>query len=567
MDQRRWVVLAGAAAGYLLVLVWVFLPFIQNGDLLAGGRSIDLNGCLWYQWAVKKSILGFDFHSFLRTTLLAYPTGKNVVLDLGFPLLEICSVPLQALFDLPARHNILLAIIFLLNALAAFVLINHLTKDAWSAFLGGLFFAVNPYVFFQLDVGRVQTACVFGIPLCVYGFLKLKEAGSGRNIVLAALALLFNSLLYWYYSNFLILFLALFVLYFFIAEERNGRLAWSAARVLLLYGALMLLLFSYPVLIQGGRPAGYSLPTDFLHMTRNNSLQFLPADFLWQCLILAAAALLPWFFSKDRLFFALCAAAFMILSLGPYLQVQDRAVPLPYILLHQYIPFFSRLRWPVNCFAMVLLCAAILLSSLARQVFAGIRDQVRPVFMTALGALFLLVFIPGGTGAPHSRLAMDTMPPFQKQPVYRYLSGQADCAILELPFDTVLDFMANQTVHGKKVFNAPGAGFKDSLWPKAQLRLLRDIRFLAYADALCASSGNQRKAWPPPAPTREEMLLGLQQLRALGFEFIVVQPRYAASYPHGRAILEELRRTLKKPLQEYPDGVRLFKIQNLIENG
>ncbi|MDD8014012.1 MAG: hypothetical protein PHX05_11095, partial [Acidobacteriota bacterium] len=275
-------------------------------------------------------------------------------------------------------------------------------------------------------------------------------------------------------------------------------------------------------------------------------------------------ALLPWFFSKDRLFFALCAAAFMILSLGPYLQVQDRAVPLPYIFLHQHMPFFSRLRWPINCFAMVLLCAAILLSSLARQVFAGIRNQVRPVFMTALGALWLLLFVPGGHGARQSRIAMRAMPPFQEQPVYRYLSGRDDCAILELPFDVRLNFMLNQTVHGKKVFNCPGGGIKESLWPDAQLRLLHDNPFLAYADALCPLVVNQGNPWPPPAPGKERMRSGLRQLRALGFEFIVVQPRYAASYPRGRAILEELRRTLKKPLQEYPDGVRLFKIDDLI---
>ncbi|MDD5629578.1 MAG: hypothetical protein PHU21_10975, partial [Elusimicrobia bacterium] len=187
MNRKRWAVLAGAAAGYLLVLLWLFLPFIQNSGLVVGGWPIDLHGFLWYQWAVKKCLLGLDYHSFFTSTLLAYPTGKNVVLDLGFPLVEICSIPLQVCFELPARHNILVGIIFFLNALAAFALIDHLTKDAGSSFLGGLLFSVNPYVFFQLNSGRIQAACLFGIPLCVYGFLKLKEAGSGRNIVLAAL--------------------------------------------------------------------------------------------------------------------------------------------------------------------------------------------------------------------------------------------------------------------------------------------------------------------------------------------------------------------------------------------
>ncbi|MCX5796297.1 MAG: hypothetical protein NTY77_12450 [Elusimicrobia bacterium] len=479
--------------------------------------------------------------------------------------MEICSVPLQIFFELPARHNILLAIIFLLNALSAFALMEYLTKDAFSSFLGGLFFSINPFVFYHLKSGRIQTACLFGIPLCVYCLFKVKGSGSGRDIILAALALFLNSLLYWYYSTFLLIFFAMFLLYGLISEKRNGPWAWDSARVLLLYGVLMLLLFAYPVLIKGGRPVGYGTPADFLNMTRFSSLHLLPASFLWRCLILASAAMLPAVFSKDNLFFALCAACFMILSLGPYLLIHGHAIPLPFILLHHHLPFFSRLWWPINCFAMVLLSAAVLLSSLTHYLFARIPARGRPVLMAALCTLLLFPYARAEHGA--NSLYMDVIPPFQEQAAYRYLSRQKECAIVELPFDKACDFMANQTVHEKRIFHAPGYGFKDILWPEAQLRLLHGNPFLAYADALCSFGQLLRSASPPPTLTKIRMRIGLQQLRALGFEFIVVQPRYAAGYPRGDAILRELRKTLRRPSQEYPDGVRLFKIQDLIENG
>ena len=571
---------------YFAILISLSLPLFENlNSTVLGGGNADLAGNSWYQWFTARCIAKMDFASLHHTDFIAYPSGKSFLFDVGFPLLELSSIPFQSTLEFPANYNLFAIILMTINGLSCFILIRYLYRDTIAAFLGGLFFLINPYVFYQVNGGRLQQAAIFWLPFFILSLFKIKNEKKKKYILIGAVLLTLSSLSYWYYGVFLIIFTMIFLLYFvFLGKENNIIFTGKIMFLLLLYGIFMSLLFFCPVIIKGIRPLGYNIiklfpsfqdivlkktPFYFYHMTTFTSPNHIPPLFFIISVTIVLLSLLNIKSLKLTLFCLITGFLFLILSFGPYLPFSHSAIPLPYIFFYHFIPFFSRLWWPINCFAITLICLSILLSSFIHWIRLKANSKITfPFFIIILIIIYLFPYY-------NERYKIINYPPYLQiqafnysplnntHEVYYYLKEQPNCAIIDLPFrDGYMNFFRSQTVHEKKLFNCPGYIVKEIMWPKKHLEFLRSNSFLQYLDLLF-SLKSLDGLLPQNIPSEQNLNAGIKQLYDIGIKFIVVNPLYFNPYESEDWLINEIKRILKKPYKKYSDGVALYKIEKL----
>jgi len=582
--MRQYVKYVAVFLIYTSILLSFSVPLGENlRARLIGGKSIDVSGAQWSFWFAAGCVPNLDLGRLIYTDLVAYPSGKEIFINKNFPLMELLAAPLQIFFDSPLDYNLYLFTIMALNGLSCFLLIRYLSKNSLIAFIGGLIFAVNPYVFYQINGGRPELGAIFWISFFALSLFVIRDGGGPKHIIIGALLLLSVSFVYWFYAVFLVLFAVLFTVYYTIAD-RNLLLLKKVSALALLYGFFMMLLLFHMVVVEGAKPIGYEVvrpfpsyaditggesASYFKNMLERNSLNVITVKFT---VIAAALGILAFLNSKAfkrNLFCLIAAVFFYILSFGPYLGVSDHAISLPYIFFYCSVPFFSRLWWPVNLFVIPLLCVAVLASSfmawLRTKFSAGIYTTACVVFIGAwLFPYYNWHYEIVKKPAHLNMRGLDYAPPARRQEVYAYLGKQKDCVVLEVPFNLFhFDFLDNQRIHRKKLVNCSGYAMKDYLWPKAHLEFLKSNLFLSQLDVLFNhdfSKGNFSASHD-----QKSLNAGLKELYNIGVEYIVMNPRYLANYRHKKEVFECLLRMLKEPYREFPDGVRLYNVAEMID--
>lgn len=589
---------------YFIIAISFMLPLSENLHLrILSSEKTDLNGTLWYQWFSKRCLSKFDFASLYHTDFIAYPSGKNLLFDLGPPLIAFFSIPFQIVFNLPTYYNLFMVVLMAVNGLVCFMLINYIYKDTPTAFIGGLFFSINSYVFYQVNSGRPEQTAIFWIPLFILFLLKMKDKKRKSYTVIGALLLVLTSLSYWYYGIFLLIFTVLFLLYFlFIKKEGSVDFAKNTILLLCLFSVFMLLLFSYPVFIQRTFPSGYRpaagpfpafkdidavlkkeipnehpifpiqylIPSYYKYMLTNTASSFLPHAFLITTVILIILSLLNVKALKSNLFYIITASFFFILSLGPYLAISGHVIVLPYMLLYYIIPFFSRLWWPINCFSVTLVCVSILLAAFIHWLRLKENPITKIIFPVFLAVAYLFPYYNAQYNIayylPWLKMQAFSFSRFDKpHKAYYYLKEQQNCAIIEFPFNRViLDFFRNQIIHEKKVFDCPGYAIKETVWPKKQLQYLNSNALLKYVNEMLSYYAPTYQYIPNEQCPK--LKSALKQLYTMGFRFIVFNPYYLKEYNVNISLFNELKKILKKPYKEYPDGLELYRIGDLIND-
>jgi len=548
--------------------------FFHINSYLLGEDSIDIDGNIWYGWFIKRCILKHNFTGLYHTDFVAYPTGKNLIFDLGFPLMHILFTPFQIFLNLPLSYNLFLITIVSINFLIFFYIINYLLKDKWVGIVGGIFFSINPYIIYHINSGRVNELAIFWLPLYILFLFKIKEEGNDfqlKNTILASSILIFTALTYWYYYIFLIILTLVYIL----SLPRETIKGMFLIKIVLVYTISIITITAlfFPSLAKGIHPLGYKIVKPFpsylsivqnktlphfrylIEETSLNRLSSFPLTFIFIIFILSIKSWrtnTPWLIS---------GSLFFILSLGPYLYLFGRIFWSPYILLYYSIPTFPRLWWPINCFSITILCGAILVSNLIYKVTT--KRNVKIAASLFLTIIYLAPFFNEQYKVWDSFLTTETFyyGPYRKiNKAYHYLKTQPDCAIIELPFNKGnLDFLRNQIIHNKKTFNCPGYAIKEEMWPQRQLNFLRSNALLNYIDNLCSSENFKGII------SEKEIKQSLKQLYNIGFRFIVINPEYFKNYHHKKKIMLEIRTLFKKPYKKFPDGIILYKIENMIK--
>jgi hypothetical protein len=482
----------GIALVYGTMAFWVLSgALIDPAGRVAGAAQSDVWKHLWGHWWVRDSILrgeGLPLHTHLVNSPLG---GSLYCID---PLDALLSIPLQALFGLTASFNIQLFIHLLLGALAAFLLVRHLTKDRPSALIAGTAYAFSPYVLaYPVSSGVTETANIEWLPLYVLFLMKTSEEPGWRNPAAAAIFLFLTSFSCWYYGYIALLFTALWWVWGLVSHLRTRRRGEAASRLPLAGMTVMMGLFCAMILMPALafkrtiESTDSLLPPYVAQRTEVNVPEHLSPSFSnssrledavrpgkgnlnvtavtdllmrssyagFIVLLLAAAGAGGG--QRGRFWWLFCALLFLLLAAGPYLMVTSSIhlsgpnSPLYRIFLH--FPLFSKIAIPFRFTLLVTLALAVLAAFGYRRISEGYSRRERAFFSLVLSAQILLEFFLLSP-APYPACSAKVSIPA----IYAELKKENDdFTILDLPATrgttrlNVTEYFFYQTIHGKGI--------------------------------------------------------------------------------------------------------------------
>jgi hypothetical protein len=385
---------------FLLALAYLAMTLALSWPLLLHFRSFVIAGLedgamsVWNVWWMKYSIFHLE-QSPLHTSSLFWPDGSSLSFHSLPKMLGLMSVPLQYLAGLTVAYNVIFLLTFVVTGLTTYWLALHLIGRRLPAFMAGAFFALCPFRWDQES--HLQLLCTMLMPVFILLVMRGRESltGGGRRpwiyFSLAGLALAGTAYDTEYYTIFLLLFAALFfVFYVPLGRDRRSFYIWFKLMLgLLLAGAVLLVTFA-PILLAAARELGEN--GDYVSFPANQTVFysadlisfFVPHahslylgssfDFVSRNVVVTDATFLGWLpvalalagiwrFRRVREFWLWVTGAlfFAALALGPFVTVNGvvRNLHGPYWLITK-LPVLSSARVPARFGVMTALAVAIL---------------------------------------------------------------------------------------------------------------------------------------------------------------------------------------------------------------
>lgn len=433
-----------AFIAYLFLAILLTYPLVTHFSTHVAGDGSDDPALTWNLWWVPHAIINLG-QSPIYTQHMFYPIGLN----LGFYTLTylnaFLAIPIQYAFNLVVAANCNLLFSFTLSGYGAFLLVRYLLQvvgrksqysgpETWNlrlaaAFAAGALYAFSSNKFLYASLGQFNIASSHWIPFYVLFLVKITDDGrqttdmcaTVRLGLLLGLFLLFQALSEFIYASFLIIFTAMYFVYWLITQRRALSFAIRHLLFALIPAALVFVIPMLPILsalirdtftegdfIQQGLgfadvfsndALGFFIPSHLHPFFGNYESQFHFAyiNFAYlgyAALVLALIAIIT--MPRARVW-AIFGAMFLLTTLGPSLRVDGattNAPWLPFNLLLE-IPFVKGNRYPSRWSVMVTLALAILVGyGIAWLVGKIERGRVKAKFRKSItiSSLILLTF-------------------------------------------------------------------------------------------------------------------------------------------------------------------------------
>jgi|GEM_PF-652018 len=470
-----------------VVATWPLFPNL-------GGYVIDKNNPLYSVWlmAWQAHALVTDPMGIFNTTIM-YPIEGTLAFDeLAFTE-AVLAAPLYWLTGNPVlSHNALLFSTFILAGYGGWLLVRELTGSAWAAFVGATALGFSFYMFNHLPHQTLINAQ--WIPFILLSAYKLLWTHSWRWAAAMSAFFALQALSGHYLAFYTGLLLGSFFVYYFLVQRRLfswglvGKVASS-----LLVAMLVILPIALPY---ASIQSGYGFKRNLFEVERfSNTLasflavfrgspvyQRLLAPFAdpgpwavdraafpgFATLLLAVAAVPlsvrysrklrrdespavvnhgPSALGKHAVFFGLVALLSAFLSLGPSLQITyapsvydpeaiKPIMPLPYLLLHDWVPGFQSMRVVSRIGVLTTVSLAVLAGIGAFFVLRWFGrllsgHQLSRLALPALAVMMALLPVAESWSAPIKMEPVGTRQAVP--PVYRWLAVQPPTIILEYP--------------------------------------------------------------------------------------------------------------------------------------
>ena len=444
-----------------LLFLWPLPLHLRSATISANSPDIWIH--LWWMWQVREAILaGQNPYETLR---VFHPTGAPLYLMGQDMLTALLSIPFQGFLGLVLTYNLLTLAATAFTCWTAALFAYEITGARAGAAVAGIIFGFAPLQATFLNLGQMEYVNLGFLPLAALFIIRLRRTPRPRTALLGGFCALLTLLSSWYQALFLLLFVALFVLYegaLLIWARR-----WSEIRAfvvaLIIWGGTLLVLAS-PMLIPAVRLASNS---SFAVTSRFNisysSIEvrdpFLPnrlnplfgagretvvSALGYVALALALVGL--WRARRRGIFWALLIVVFYLLALGPYLKIggQQWFLPLlPYNILYG-LPLGNIARVPSRFLILITLALSVLAAYAVGwlTVWLAARWPGRASFVCvavpALAAVLVLAEV-----FPAPRALADTA----VDPIYAQLRAGPPGAVYELPYDDRALAMYRATVH------------------------------------------------------------------------------------------------------------------------
>ena len=356
----------------------------------------------------------------------------------------------------------------------------HLTRNAGAAWLAGLFFCCCPERFARLPHPH-QVNPIFLGPSLLF-LLRYFETWKRQYAVALAACLILQFLTSIYLFVFTVMALGILAASEYGCWKDRIRQTSIAVGMVLGGAGLAIAPFAYPYLHNrltyhfadqkdwiidlSARPADYlcAFSTSLLYGWTSSWLQspramanLVPPEFLFMGVIpslLFLYGVMRWMIGKStaapnavRLGLALAAGG-LILSLGPWLHLGSRAlpIPLPAWLLYQFVPGFSVVRAPARFSILVTLGVALVMAGVVSSWFQAMRKK-HVIGFIALASLLMLECV-------NRPLPLQAIPHESGIPkVYHWMQSREERVIVCYPLRYHLDYMLYSLWHWKKLLN------------------------------------------------------------------------------------------------------------------
>jgi len=518
-----------------------------------------------------------------HTPLLFYPTG--VPLFLHAPVDEIPAVLMQFVMSPYAATNLIMMGTYAATGLAAFVLLENMTRNPWAALCGAFTFAFSDYMVVEHLHGHLVETNLFMPPLVVLAFWKLSEAFSRKNAIIfgaACVGLLLCGPYTFYSFGLIAAFLAV------VYEVGTGRKAlgsriWKAAAAALAATAAVGAVVYWPILRYRGQWVGASsvFPVALssfveppfwnpsrlvraLRWTKGENILFpeMTMGYLGVGnLLLLAYGLFGRLWEDRRYRFWLWMfASSAVLALGPWLlltPLHSLSVPLPYWIIGK-LPILSEFRVPARIMITTTLAVAVLSTLSIDRLMRRWPAPFRAFFAIAFVAITFLEFSPW--------IAAQRAAPAVPGAAYEKVKADHDTfAVLELPlsytekgdmFAFAQYYMMMQIYHQHPMV----LGF-----PSRELSSC--LSFSDHADVVFEFTHPwifRRLESDTALQARAHWLAseGSQTLGKLGIKYVIYHSRLPAYDPGTQRFLERwLQKVFGEPILRDESGCELFKVR------
>jgi hypothetical protein len=519
-----------------------------------------------------------------------WPIGINLVFYTLTTLNGLISIPLQLAFGIvPANAFIvyfeLIIAAFGMWLFVRWVFAHHLDVVPFSrntrdgiALLAAIVYAFGSSKWIYLSLGQFNIAASHWLPWAVLYLSRMWTSESWkrglRETALCALFVLFTAWTELTYASFFIQLAGLLWLWLMLAGFKNGQ--WERMRRYTLLCVTLGLLFTLgisPILwlmIQDMRVSGDFLvegqgfanvfSNDLLGffvpgnqhpffgeaVSNNLNLAYLNFAFVgWLTLLLGVLALIQ---PKTRIyaiFWALFAAIFGLLSLGPTLRIngQEWELPMPFDLMLQ-IPIIKANRYPSRYSVMIAFCFAIMVAwgVVALLTMLRVRQQSsKMAIITLLAGLLLFEHL----GAPLP------LSDYRVPEIYEKLKEREGAALLEIPLAWRNGFRVTGTLHNAFMFAQAFQSTHEKRLLSGNTSRNPEFKFQYFTELPLINSLLALETGKPLPESRlhDDALIAPELLRLLDSPNIVVrrlsldQPSIApeATLPYLEGILETRR--------------------------
>lgn len=482
MPKLKHFALAGAFF-LLLALLFTYPLVLDFTDSIVGGTQGDGIYFVWLVRWYQGFFLGENPHIFFNP-MMNYPQGWNLsTTDTSLAALTP-SIPFSILWGPVAGFNVGMWLSFVFSGLAMYAWVYRHTKSQAASLLAGTIYAFFPNRIAHYDAGHLNLSATAWFPLYFMSLYEVLRAPQTSNwlrqrshwcwMLLCAGSLGLIAFTSMYYLLFTLLITLVFVIGYAVFEPRSQvrRLltqpaSWLRVGLTAALSAPLLYMALRPFLAlagQGGladRSVDYMNEyaaelTDFLAPASNHFLwggwiseifdrsQWIEGSLYIGAVTLALVALaFVWkkeLANRPLLYTAgLVMLAAMVIAMGPHLHIDrelvlinGERVPLPSLLLYNYLPFFAKMRAIMRMGLFTLLFAAFAAGLGADLLLRRIRPQWRTWAVAGLIALTLFDFYPGSY---HGQIKA-----VEARPVDHWLAQQpGQGAVVQLPFHRSVD--------------------------------------------------------------------------------------------------------------------------------
>ncbi|MHA1844326.1 MAG: hypothetical protein ACTSWE_08705, partial [Promethearchaeota archaeon] len=447
---------------FLLSVIFTYPLILKLSTHIPGKGEIDPYIFFWNTWNFKTALLKHP-HNPLIAPYLMYPFQPSLVFHTYTIVRDIVVSFFSYLIPPVLAFNLLTLLMFTFSGYGAYLLTLRFVKNKYVALVSGIIFSFCPFKLARLG-GHYNFIDSAFIPFYVYFTYDLFNKINIKKAILAGLCLALIGYCSYYYLVYSFIWTGLFFIFCLIGENNsfgkkttflnklfNNVKIFLKKRIfinfliltlvfLIVFSPILLNVFrfnkeyvpssypklkNYPSVIDLIKPSGVSTINKYIFkqgfkLARTVSVGVV----VW--LLIFISLFRP---QKDRnyYFWLAIGVIFTILSLGPYLKLDNNELfPLPFYLL-RYVPFLKIAVQPGRFIIYAMLSFGII-SALSLEYILNknkFKNNRKIIFLAVIMALIFIEYmtIP---------ISLHSMKPSEY--VEKIAQDQERCTVLEIPF-------------------------------------------------------------------------------------------------------------------------------------